>query len=262
MDDRDERSSQPAWDPGILAAERDRPGPAAAQQEALLARLDRSLGAIAGADGASGAEASAGAPSAPSVPPNAASALRQKVLGVALTYVLGVATGALAHERLSRAPQDEPRAPAVAPREASDARPPGAMLDASVAVVRAAPDRDATAQIASDARPRIDAASARAPSARETTRDSNDLIAETNVIEMARSALARGRAAAALDALEQHRAQFARGQLAEDRESLAIEALVTLGRGDDARRRAEAFARRWPDGMYRPRVDAALALIR
>ncbi len=65
-----------------------------------------------------------------------------------------------------------------------------------------------------------------------------------------------------MEAVEQHARSFSHGQLAEDRESLAVQALVTLGRTEQARRRAESFRRRWPNGLYRSRVEAAIALIR
>lgn len=265
MTDHDEHPSLPPWDGSILAAERDREGPSSAQQEALLARVDRSIATI-GAPAAHDSELPARPPSPPSaVPLNASMALRQKLLGTALTYLVGVATGVFAHERLTRsATEAAPRAADTVSVASSDARAPTVALD--VVARAAAPVEHSASAAASDAgRAAVsiaaDAATMR-PSVRASSRGADDLFAETNVIDMARSALARGRASAALEAIEQHQRRFARGQLAEDRESLAVEALVTLGRGDEARRRAEAFRRRWPDGVYRARVDAALALIR
>lgn len=278
MNDHDEHESLPPWDASILAAERGREGPTPAQRDALFARVDHSIATIgtpssADPDGPSNGSSGAAASSASSVPLTAAAALRNKILGTALTYLVGVASGALAHDRLTRGRDSEPRettrtSVSVANDSAGPTRDSGVSSVHLQAISQI--DSDATAPItqlatATDAGRLVamtsDASAQRSPQ-RPLVRDSNDLFAETNMVEMARSALARGRAAAALDAIEQHRRQFASGQLAEDRESLAVEALVTLGRGEEARRRAEAFRRRWPDGVYRARVDAALALIR
>ncbi len=270
----DQHPPLPPWDSTILAAEREREGPSDAQSDALLARLDQSITTIAAASGPAAEIAASATASASSVPLTAGMALRQKLLGTALTYLVGVATGALVHDRVTRRSRDVPAAARIAGLDSTpSAQPAGSPVVTSPrdsgalsATVRAADDAglpqpgSGSSADAGRVATLTDASAPRVVS-RQPQRGSNDLFAETNVIEMARSALARGRASAALDALEQHRRQFASGQLAEDRESLAVEALVTLGRADDARRRAEAFRRRWPDGVYRARVDAALALI-
>ncbi|MBL8677760.1 MAG: hypothetical protein JNK05_01240 [Myxococcales bacterium] len=270
MNEHDEHPSLPPWDGSILAAEREREGPSPAQTDALFARLDQSIGAIGTPASPEADAAIQSGTSASTVPLTAAMALRKKLLGTALTYLVGVASGALAHDRLTRRAPDEPR-PSAQSTLSTDARDTIERADAGASTVISQRIADAAPSVALqglvvDAGRAMasvaDAGNQRTTQARPVVRDSNDLIAETNVIEMARSALARGRASAALDAIEQHRRQFAAGQLAEDRESLAVEALVTLGRNDEAQRRAEAFRRRWPDGVYRARVDAALALIR
>jgi hypothetical protein len=48
------------------------------------------------------------------------------------------------------------------------------------------------------------------------------------------------------------------GQLSEERESLWIHALVTLGRVEEALQRAGAFRERFPDSLLQPSVDASL----
>lgn len=64
--------------------------------------------------------------------------------------------------------------------------------------------------------------------------------------------------ARALALVERHRARFAHGVFAEEREVLAVEALVRLGRGQEARARAARFARAHPASAQRARLDALL----
>jgi hypothetical protein len=53
-----------------------------------------------------------------------------------------------------------------------------------------------------------------------------------------------------LAAADAHRKKFPSGQLAADREYLAIRALKKLGRDDDARARGEAFLAKYPQSPY------------
>ena len=55
---------------------------------------------------------------------------------------------------------------------------------------------------------------------------------------------------AVLTAAESHRKRFPNGQLAADREYLAIRALEKLGRKSDATTRGEAFLARFPESPY------------
>jgi hypothetical protein len=60
--------------------------------------------------------------------------------------------------------------------------------------------------------------------------------------------------AAALEQLGEHLREFPRGQFAADREFLAVDALLRLGRRDEARRRADALATDHPRSVYVARV--------
>src|SRR5690606_6580416 len=94
-------------------------------------------------------------------------------------------------------------------------------------------------------------ASVSAPARR--TRD-GDLAAEGQLLDRARSALARGDVDAALAAIAEHARSFGRGQLAEAREALAVQALVEAGRSDEARARAARFHKAFPASAYAPVV--------
>lgn len=61
--------------------------------------------------------------------------------------------------------------------------------------------------------------------------------------------------ARALTLIEQHRSEHARGAFAEEREVLAVESLLRLGRTQAARTRAEGFARAYPASVQRERLE-------
>ncbi len=90
---------------------------------------------------------------------------------------------------------------------------------------------------------------------------SSSLSAERAVLDSARAALATGDSAKSLSLLEDHQRRFPRGQLGEEREALAIQALVTLGRYDEARARAARFRAAVPNSLFSPAVEASLSSI-
>ena len=72
------------------------------------------------------------------------------------------------------------------------------------------------------------------------------------------TALAGGDARGALGWVDRHARRFPSGALVEERERLAIEALLRLGRRTDAEARAERFHRRFPRSVQWPRVRELL----
>jgi hypothetical protein len=95
------------------------------------------------------------------------------------------------------------------------------------------------------------------PSVSAGTSDTS-LAAERSLLEIARTALARGDSASALDALGKHQAQFPQGQLSEEREALYVQALAMAGRTAEAKQRADRFRKTWPGSMLLPVVEAAV----
>ena len=67
--------------------------------------------------------------------------------------------------------------------------------------------------------------------------------------------------ATALRILGKHARRFPDGQLWEEREALAIDALVQAHDYDHARRRAGRLRQRSPNSLFLPMVDAAVASI-
>lgn len=80
------------------------------------------------------------------------------------------------------------------------------------------------------------------------------LAAERALIDQALSALRANSAQNALVALMSHERRFAGGALAEERDRLSVDALVQLGRTDQARRRAQLFEARYPSSAHLQRV--------
>jgi hypothetical protein len=87
------------------------------------------------------------------------------------------------------------------------------------------------------------------------------LSAERALLETARAAVARGQSVAALAALRRHEQEFPQARLAEERESLWVQALVMGGQNDEARKRAARFRQTFPDSMLLPAVEAAVGSI-
>lgn len=89
----------------------------------------------------------------------------------------------------------------------------------------------------------------------------NALAAERALLDVARSAFGRGEGDEALAALARHERAFPNGQLAEEREALAVRCLVLTSRADEARARGARFRRRYPTSVMLPAVEGALGTL-
>jgi outer membrane protein assembly factor BamD (BamD/ComL family) len=86
-------------------------------------------------------------------------------------------------------------------------------------------------------------------------RESN-LAEERKLLDEARNALTRGDLEATMKGVERHQSRFPQGELAEEREALAIKALARLGRGDEARARAQKFKKKYAQSLLLDGIDA------
>jgi hypothetical protein len=93
------------------------------------------------------------------------------------------------------------------------------------------------------------------------THAASTIAEERALLEQARAALALRDGPGALRLTDEHARRFARPQLGEEREAIAIQALVLAGRHVEARDRAALFEARSPDSLFRPAVEASLASI-
>jgi TolA-binding protein len=81
---------------------------------------------------------------------------------------------------------------------------------------------------------------------------------EMEVFKRAQAALSSGDAAGALAACAAHQQAYPRSAFAQEREVIAIDALVRLGRRGEAEARADRFARSWPSSGHNRRIDSLL----
>jgi hypothetical protein len=160
------------------------------------------------------------------------------------------AAAASAYANKSAPPRAEalPAAPAAALVEATTAVPADHHAQVSVA--------PAHARVVRAHRMMPSAAALPAPqSASDAPEDS--LALEVRWLDQARSLLAT-EPAAALARADGHAQRFPEGALSTERELIAIDALLRLGRERDARVRADAFSARHPSSLYRERLQHLL----
>ncbi|MFT3773663.1 MAG: hypothetical protein QM820_50455 [Minicystis sp.] len=146
-------------------------------------------------------------------------------------------------------PADPPPLAAPAPLRAAVA--PSVTASAVPSAEPAAPRH-----VAVDPRPAVSAtASATVEPAAAAAERETMLREESRMVAEARDALRRGDAGGALTMLEQIRAKFPGGVLAQEREALSIEALARSGRKGDAAARAAAFVKAYPTSPLAARVQ-------
>lgn len=173
--------------------------------------------------------------------PGASIATSKAIAGMIATFVFGGLLGAA----VMRVPT--PVAPSVAPSAAPQpvvATPPASAVSVS-----------------EPAAPAITAAAPSSPApkpASEPTDDGRSVAAERALLDAARIALASGEPTQALDVVARHAREYPRGRLAEEREAIAVRALVKAGRYDEARSRAERFQSVYPRSVAAPAVSAAI----
>jgi hypothetical protein len=165
----------------------------------------------------------------------------RRVLPLVASFVLGGAAGAIAvlgvrptpAERIVYIDRTAPSPPAHAPAEGSPVAPE-VSSDPPVAARRIAP--------------------LPAPASAE---GGSTLAAERRLLDVARRAVTEEDGAAALAAVAEHERRFPAGLLVQEREAMAVRALVLLGRSEEARARAGRFRGRFPNSLLLPAVEAA-----
>ncbi|WP_437727140.1 hypothetical protein [Sorangium sp. So ce861] len=265
---------------GLEAARRD--GPDEARLGRLAARLP--LGGPGPSGGtaapAGGTAAPAGGTAAPSGGPAAPAGLAPTVAAAPPTALSGLAIGAAVGAVLVGAvwlmpsrpqpPPGPPRAAAVAtappakPTAAPVAEAPAVPADALPATPPARePDPEPPRPPASAPPP----ARAPAPATDATVAGDPaqaalpDAETETGLLQRAQDALG-ARPAEALALTDIHRARFPGGALSQEREVIAIGALKALGRGGEARARADRFVAEHPSSAYRRRIEVLVPELR
>ncbi len=214
----------------------------------VATRLDATLfgpaGGGGGGGGAGGEPAKVAAPtgSAATSAVSGAKWMSHAVIGL-VGVVMGVAlTVALRKPDVMQAP------PTVVSVYVDRAPPPSATPVTPIVLTSATPVTSTSAQAAT---------SASAP----VQQRPDTLSEERALLDPARTALGRGDGASALSGVQKHEQRFPKGQLTEEREAIAVQALVALRRGDEGRARGERFKRTYPNSVLAPAVNAALDAI-
>jgi hypothetical protein len=232
----------------LFAAERGRAGAPAAARARVLARLEAS---ITGPGDGGGHEPDGGGSPPPGGAPaplaGAAAGIGPRLLPLLGAFVIGGAAGAGAHAIATPPQVVYVDRPALAPPAAAKVDEPAVTAPA---IVRE-PEPAADAAAAPTEAPRSSAS----PSASSDAA----LAAERALLDVGRTALGRSDGAHALEAAARHAREFPRGQLSEEREAIAVQALVKLGRRAEAEARGERFRQRYPNSVLMPVIDAALA---
>lgn len=275
------RDDMPEWLERYVDAGRDVPDVSEDARARMLARLVAATGGAGGMGGADGGDAGSGAVagSAATGSGGGGSVIAGSKLALVVTAMIGLGVGgvigAASHAALTRPVVIERRVEVPVPRDVvedpppSSARPrampaPAAATEDGSVTPTPAPSTHATRTSSPDAGAR----SAGDPSAIRAdtvggdagpTRSRDVALADENaLITRAQSALARGRAGEALEAVREHERDFPRGRFVEEREVLAIQALARSGRAEQASARAERFYRRYPSSMLTRVVRAAV----
>jgi hypothetical protein len=177
-------------------------------------------------------------------------------LAIAAAFALGGGLGALVMYRVGHAPPVDARAaPSIertapagldTPASALSVEPPSTASAAPVAPQPAPPMRVARE------RPGPDPSSSKASSS-----NAADPVAdERKILDLARGAVEQEDGAGALAATDAHARKYPRGVFVQEREAIAVRALVLLGRTDEARTRVERFRARFPDSLLLPALES------
>ena len=208
----------------------------------ILGGLGGAGAAGAGGGAAAGAGAGAGAAKATGVASAIKAGLAMKVIGaVAIAGAAGA--GAVV----------------VANRTAEPVVPVGLVATASASAnanANANADADAGEMAVASASAPRPARSVSANVASAEVKDEGPQ-AEVKLLERAQDAL-RSRPAEALALCTDHVKRFPSGMLVQEREVIAIEALVKTGRKDEARARADRFKARFPGSSHTRRLETLL----
>ncbi len=212
----------------LLALEKNREGPSAAEEQRVLDRLVQVHAFQPVATAASGG--------------GLKGVLAKVAVGAAVGAVVGGAvvgawfSGQLEDARADLAAAKASVPPLVAPEPAPLAPVP--QLEAPIAPAPA-PSRHAKVKALTVAGPQVDS-----------------LSEEAALIDQARTALLKNNLEGAGEALAQHQAKFPSGRMVEEREVMGIQVLLGLGKEAEARAAGERFRRLHPSSLLAPTVEA------
>ena len=254
-------SGDPLLRRALEQARADLPGPD------VLARLAARLPLEPGPSGAPPNGAAAGGGGA-----GVAGSASSTLLGIAIGAGAGVGVALLLWLAAPDVPKPPERPDAPAPVLVASAEPPSHPVSGSEPEIRvpvsAAPNERAEASAARSApsvarEQKVSTSPAKAVSTTGIAKGSSvSGVAPAGDNETEASLLTRAQAQLgsnpgdALSFADRHRALFPQGNMVQEREFIAVSALVALGRKEEARSRAEAFIAAHPQSAHRRRLIA------
>jgi hypothetical protein len=251
------RASSPADEDlaSLLAKERRAHPTSSAAKARVWSRLERSID-MSPRDPNGGGGASAPATSPPRLGFRPTKLMAQLSMAACL---LGAST--LLWSAVTKTDAAAPRV--VASPDALPQRAPRAAESQRTSSAEPSP-LETPASISVGALPSVSEVSSPPRAPRERSRRSADdsegpctICEERSILDVARRGLREKHHDVALAAIEEHRARFAAGQLAEERESLRVHVLVAMGRNSDAELGKAEFRRAFPDSPLRESVERA-----
>lgn len=237
----------------LLGSARD-DGPSAADLARLASKLGPLLVATAPATAAAAAASSSAAP-AGAVATGTQVAAGVSLVKVAVIAAVGgtiIAGGAFQAGRSYEAAHPPP--PKVEKVAAAPVEAPPVVVE-PVVEPEPAPVAEPPAPAPEPEQPKAVKATARVP-AKASAPPAPQTLSEVELLEKAMAAMRAGDAKEALALTARHETQFGSGALVQEREMLAIEALLKSGRAGDARLKAQAFRQKYPTSSHLLRLDA------
>jgi hypothetical protein len=208
----------------------------------VLSRLAATVGGLPGDGTGGGHEPAEPKTSAPK--PSTGTLARVRLLAHPLSLAVSFTLGSVAGILVWRAAQAPPSPSIVYVDRARPIAPPAPLAGDAVVAAPAASVPPVVSTPAASNAPLV-----------------SSLANERVLLDVARLAFGRGDGDGALAALGRHEKLYPAGQLAEEREALAVRALVLTNRGDQARARAARFRKRYPASVMLPAVEAALGTL-
>jgi len=258
------RDDDKGWDTGLsrfLDAERRNVTAPDDAEERVWGRVAAGIGGFGGSGGSGGGGTGDGGKSSAGARARAASGevspkpgrWLASNPGILAVYALGVATGivgsVLASHATSRGYASNPRVDRVETVAVDREVVPMPVAVALSGTADAAPSPPATS------------VGARPPMATVGPATVRTLEEERVLLDVARTSLGRGDGAGAMRAITAHEQRYPQGLLAEEREAIAIQALLLIPSFEDARRREAAFERQYPHSMLLQAVRASVQSI-
>lgn len=235
----------------VRSAAKVEPAPAGAR-ERVLDRVVQVVGPPGGGGGGGEAGTSGAAGLSGTNPSRASLRFLRRSLPLVASFALGGGVVAVA---LHRAPEAKSF---VEPGVRSFVGPSPADsltgLSAEAEDVAALPTSGTAPSNPREVMPSLATASVEAKPPPSPSRD--QLTAERRLLDLARGALEREEPQAALDATSQHERSYPNGALVQEREAMAIRALVLLHRASEARVRAVRFRGRFPQSLLLPTIES------